>query len=262
MRHQLKILFLLILLAFSYLLLVKLSTTYRKLAISFFVIAPIVLTPYWIASSVYDLFSWLKLYSVLVFLWVTLTLKFSTLIEKHENTIKFLLYLLLQVNIVEAVLMDASKQHFSNVLLGVVLMATLPSWKSITLKANTFLAIHWSPPLHWIIAYTLWNWLFVHFQFSMLAGIHLVLLAGPLIAALFNQRMWIYYRSHSLGVHLVLIFTFPYQQVYFYTDFTWITAQQSMIAEIALSITLILIFIATKSPKVLAYLNKVIPPKN
>ncbi len=220
-----------------------------------------VLTPYWVASSVYDVFSWLKIYSVLIFLWVTIILRFSTLIEKYENAIKISLYLLLQVNIVEAVLMDASKQHFSNVLLGVVLMVTLPSWKSITLKANTFLAIHWSLPIHWIIAYTLWNWLFVNFQFPMLAGIHLVLLAGPLIAAFYNQRMWIYYRSHSLGVHLVLIFTFPYQQFYFYTDFTWITAQQSMIAEIALAIIFTAISIATKLTTIFSY-PKQAPTKN
>ncbi len=230
------------LLAVSYFLLAKLSTTYRKPAIGFFVIAPILLTPYWISTNAYDLFSWLKLYSVLVFLWITLILNFSKFTQKHENAIRFLLYLLLQINIFEAVLLDASKSHFTNVFLGLVLMATLPSWKKIGLKTNTFLSINWPLPMPWIIGYTLWNWFFVHFQFSMLAGIHLVLLAGPLIAALFNQRMWIYYRSHSLGIHLVLIFTFPYQQFYFYTDFIWITAQQSMIAEVATGTVLLMIY--------------------
>ncbi len=262
MDHQLYTLSLLTLLTASYLLLVKLSTTHRKLAIAFFVIAPIVLTPYWIASSAYDLFSWLKLYSVLIFLWVTLTLRFSIFTKKYENAIKFSLYLLLQINILEAMLLDASKQHFANVLLGIVLMASLPSWRSITLKSHTFLAIHWPLPLHWIIAYTLWNWFFIHFQFPMLAGIHLVLLAGPLIAAFYNQQMWIYYRSHSLGVHLVLIFTFPYQQFYFYTDVAWITAQQSMIAEITTAIIFTLITIATKLTNIFAYLKQVILPKN
>lgn len=54
----------------------------------------------------------------------------------------------------------------------------------------------------WIIAYTLWNWIFVTNEFSpAVAKLHVAILASPILGALLtgNPNMWLPFRASSLS---------------------------------------------------------------
>lgn len=106
---------------------------------------------------------------------------------------------LMGVNIAEAVLADMHAQRgWYNSLLAVALIVTLPLQQQ---GSNTF-------TMAWIMAYSLWNIVFVLCRFGRKAGlVHLTHIMLPLvIAVLFHSpNAWVYLRCHALGICLVCV---------------------------------------------------------
>lgn len=106
---------------------------------------------------------------------------------------------LLGINIMEAALTDLKKKNYFNAASGLALAATLPlmsgSWNGI------YYQIFAPGVTAWIIAYTLWNWIFVTYEFSpSISKMHLGTLAAPLIGSLIlmNPAVWFILRGNSL----------------------------------------------------------------
>ncbi|MGD1822829.1 MAG: hypothetical protein ACPKM0_08725 [Pleomorphochaeta sp.] len=111
------------------------------------------------------------------------------------------------INILEATITDLSKKHYLNSITGFVLTISLftfftkqnlASWNGIyySLFYNGT-----AGTICWIIAYTLWNWDFVSYDFPpSIAKLHLAVLASPIVGALLtgNPGLWFILRGNSL----------------------------------------------------------------
>lgn len=123
----------------------------------------------------------------------------------------------LVINILEATLTDLKKGKVWNAVSGLALAASVflffgstsawidpDSWYGpyYTTDARTELAT-----VCWIIAYTIWNWLFVTHEFSpSIAFLHVGILAVPLVGmvAFADPGLWLIFRANSLTVGGVL----------------------------------------------------------
>lgn len=115
------------------------------------------------------------------------------------GTLTVLVLWLLRLNILEAILTDLKTKNYLNVLSGALLLIS-----------SAFISIEWSGVYYftdsgafifWILAYTLWNWNFVLFNFNKSISVfHLAVLASPLLAALLLSRpeLWLILRGSTL----------------------------------------------------------------
>lgn len=109
----------------------------------------------------------------------------------------------LVINILEATLTDLKGKHYFNVISGIaVAIGTLGlvcRWQETglyTADARTMIGT-----MAWIIAYTLWNWVFVTYEFSSgISLLHIAVLASPIfsIIILQNAGLWLLLRANSL----------------------------------------------------------------
>lgn len=106
---------------------------------------------------------------------------------------------LLRINILEATLTDIRNKNYFNVVSGFALIASsfvlTGTWLgSYYLMTNAAMII-------WALAYTLWNWDFVIYEFNHQIGIyHIAVLASPLLFVLVAQQpgFWLVARANSL----------------------------------------------------------------
>ena len=111
------------------------------------------------------------------------------------------------INILEATLTDLSKKHYFNSVTGLVLALSLflfftqrnlSAWNGVY---YTLLYKGTSGTICWIIAYTIWNWVFVSYDFSpSIAKLHIAVLISPIIGSLItmNPGVWFLLRGNSL----------------------------------------------------------------
>ena len=176
-----------------------------------FFLVPLALTPYWFAVNSFDLFWWVKSYSVyFCIVWGT-ALRFTSLGERPWacNTI----HLLLAGNILEAIAVDVLETglaHTLNASAGLILIATLPygSDSSRIDSAGRYRDLHSGTSLRWIVGYTIWNWTFVYLNYPSLSGHHTAVLAAGLIVAAIDARRWTQARACTLGLNLLVSATF------------------------------------------------------
>ncbi|MBN2652101.1 MAG: hypothetical protein JXR63_06940 [Spirochaetales bacterium] len=119
------------------------------------------------------------------------------------------------INILEATFTDLKKKKYFNFITGILLAAsTIPAfwWSSEWITADS--AIWGGPYYHaeavalagticWIIAYTIWNWIFVTNEFSpSIAYLHVGILFAPLlgIVCFMNPGLWMIFRANSLTI--------------------------------------------------------------
>lgn len=196
--------------------LIALNEVFRRKKYSafvFFIALPILLLPVWLKNDVTYWFKWVKVYSVvLACVWFT----FMRFTKLHKaNYAKLVAALFLAVNISEAVMQDFSMGRLPNILnglAGVLSIITLfYGWKGISADRSKEKDLVW--PLMsvlWILAYDVWNWVFVYLNFPGSASLQFMVILSCTIPALFIKKgTWLQARAYTLAVWFMYYFTFP-----------------------------------------------------
>jgi hypothetical protein len=181
---------------------------------SIFLGLPLILTRYWISSNVdVGLFPWVKLYSVIVFiLWLT-TLRFTSL-GRHRWALA-ILFLMLPLNIMEAVVKDLYGAHFAHALVaitGILLVVSLPHPAraiQIDQSSPSRDLVYEGMSRTWIIAYSVWNWTFVYLNFPSIAAHQVAVLMAAFVVGMVDPRRWLQARAFTLVPDLLMLATFP-----------------------------------------------------
>jgi len=113
-----------------------------------------------------------------------------------------LVLIFLVINILEATFTDFKHKQYFNFVTGLVLAASVYLLKGVweggvySANAHTILAT-----IAWIVAYTLWNWIFVTGEFSpSISLMHVGILLAPIVGSIItmNPGMWLLLRANTL----------------------------------------------------------------
>lgn len=168
------------------------------------------------------------------------------------NWFVFIVLIFLAINIFEASVADLKRKKYFNfvtgILLGISVLTLEGVWKGYIYEANNVSIIG---TICWILAYTLWNFIFVTDEFkASIAKFHMGLLLVPIILmALFNNvGFWLLFRANSLifggGVIQTSSQKFLEKQLeckYFKGFVDWSKKKKLQIAFMIINIILILI---------------------
>jgi hypothetical protein len=182
--------------------------------IIFFVLLPLILTPMvWSQQGVTYWFKWVKIYSVVfAVIWFT-AIRYSNF-GKYD-IVKFIAALFLGVNIMEAVSQDFSMGHLPNILNGIAgVLSTITlfyGWKQITPDQSKEKDMVWPKmPVLWILAYDVWNIVYVYLNFPGSTSAQFMVLLSCTIPALFIKKgTWLQARAFTLAAWFMYYFTFP-----------------------------------------------------
>jgi Family of unknown function (DUF5692) len=175
-----------------------------------FAVLPLMLIPYWHLYGDMDLFKWVKNFSIFgAIFWMTL-IRLTKL--KNEKWTYTLMYVFVGVNIIEAVLWDMKTidiPSILNIISGLGLIFFLRDIKSAKVdkkKPHDLL----SPNLnfHWVIWYTVWNWLFIYMAYPYSSFRHIGVLGAALVLSLLTKDTWLQARAYTLGLYLFFRATF------------------------------------------------------
>lgn len=214
----------------------------KILTVVVFFILPILLIPVWLNSGIDSWFRWVKLFSVVfAVVWFTF-FRFTKLGEK--DFVKFIAAAILCINILEAVVQDLLKMQIPNTLnaaAGILSIVTLSGWRGITTDQSCKEKDMVWPEMtmFWIVGYTVWNWVFVYFNFPENAAFHIMVLLACFIPALFKKSLWMQARAFTLAGWMIYFFTFPN---FISSQVVWLPKNETLIwiaAIISLSINLI-----------------------
>ena len=197
--------------------LIILNETFRRskwATIIFFVVLPLVLTPLvWSQQGVTYWFKWVKVYSVVfAVIWFSL-IRFTDL--KKYNWVKLIAALFLAVNIAEAVSQDFSMGYLPNILNGVAgvlnIITLFYGWKQIGPDNSKHKDMVWhGMTIYWIIAYDIWNIVYVYLNFPGSTSAQLMVILACTIPALFIKKgTWLQARGFTLAAWFMYYFTVP-----------------------------------------------------
>jgi len=199
------------------LVLIMLNELFRRskwATILFFVALPLILTPLvWSQQGVTYWFKWVKIYSV-VFAVIWFTLIRYTKFGKHD-IVKLIAALFLGVNIMEAVSQDFSMGFAPNILNGIAgILSTITlfyGWKQIGPDTTKEKDMVWPKmPVLWIVAYDVWNIVYVYLNFPGSTSAQFMVLLACTIPALFIKKgTWLQARGFTLAAWFMYYFTFP-----------------------------------------------------
>jgi hypothetical protein len=175
-----------------------------------FLLVPLALTPYWFATNSFDLFAWVKIYSVMFCVCWAGWLRFTAMGDKPW--LRRSIPLLLVANILEALIVDLQGHgvaHILNALAGMLLIATVPLSIGDTHvdRASRHQTLRYNVPLAWICGYSAWNWTFVYLNYPALTGHHTAVLSAALIVGIIDPQRWLQARAATLGANLILFAT-------------------------------------------------------
>lgn len=197
--------------------LIALNEIFRKskyATIAFYVLLPIILTyAVWMQQGVTYWFKWVKIYSV-IFAVIWFTLIRYTSIGKH-NWVKLIAALFLGINILEAVSQDFSMGYLPNILNGVAgLLNTITlfyGWKQLGPDKSKDKDMVWPKmTILWIIAYDIWNIVYVYLNFPGSTSAQAMVILSCTIPALFIKKgTWLQARAFTLAAWFMYYFTFP-----------------------------------------------------
>lgn len=203
---------------------------------------PLVLLPYWIWQGqvgVYrgtGLFPWVKLASLLFSAsWLT-ALRFTAV--GRSPWARGLMFLLLPLNMLEAITQDSFGGHLAHYLIGIMgilLIVAVPHpLRAIRIDTTgpyrDLQYVGMTRP--WIIGYTLWNWAFVYLNFPEIAGHQLAVLTAALLVGLADPGRWLQARTFTLATDLLVIATFPKVVIPLTDTAHWATPARENIAAV------------------------------
>jgi hypothetical protein len=183
---------------------------FPRFTFAVFTILSILLVPYWTEKgTIKDWFNWVKVFSVIFpLIWFSI---FRLTSIGETKFAKWVIYLLLLANILEAVVKDSlsgGAAHYFNAMAGILLIATLNKIDSISTSKDKYLDVNWNGmTLAWIIGYTIWNWTFVYLNLINVAALHIAVLGASLVIAFINKGRWLQVRTLTLGTFLFFYFT-------------------------------------------------------
>lgn len=106
------------------------------------------------------------------------------------------------INILEATITDFKHKQYYNFITGLVLAASVfllkGVWEGGIYSANAYTV---TATIVWIIAYTLWNWIFVTGEFSpAISLMHVGILLAPIVGSIITKSpgMWLLLRANTL----------------------------------------------------------------
>lgn len=177
-----------------------------------FFILPIVLIPLWSSYDVTYWFKWVKLYSVVGAAALFTLIRFTKI--GNMKWAKFGAAAFLAINISEAVMQDFSMGNTANVLnaiAGILSIITLTGWMSIQADKSKERDMVWpAMTTFWIIAYDVWNIVFVYLNFPGSATAQLMVLVSATLPALFIKKgTWLQARAFTLAGSFMYYFTNP-----------------------------------------------------
>ena len=200
------------------LLLILLNEIFRRYKVptfAFYILIPFVFIPllaYLGYTEVTYWFKWVKLYSVVfAALWFSF-MRYTKL--GNMQFARFVAAAFLAVNIAEAVGQDFSMGYTANILnaiAGILSIITLTGWKNIHIENTKERDMVWpAMTILWIIAYDIWNFVFVYLNFpGSAANQFLVLLACTIPSLFIKKGTWLQARAFTLAAWFMYYFLSP-----------------------------------------------------
>ena len=196
---------------------------------------PVVCTYHWTCTRNFDLFIWIKLYSIMLCICWGTWFRFG-----KQDQLKWMqssIALLLLANVAEATVLDlfgTGTAHHLNAASGLILMMCLLSrFPKISIDDQSGKrCLLFNVPITWIIGYTLWNWTFVYLNYPAYLGHHTAVLAAALAVGLIDRKRWVQARAATLGVNLLWMACFPSQLLEFSNTSSWSNPQIETIVAI------------------------------
>lgn len=205
-----------------------------------FLVLPLAVAPYWAwmghggAYTGVGHFPWVKLVSLQVgACWLT-ALRFTPLGRSRWAVGS--LFLMLPLNILEAVTQDAFGGHLAHYLVGltgVLLVLSVPHpLRAIRVDTTD----HYRELRYvgmtrtWIAGYTLWNWVFVYLNFPAVAGHQLAVLASAFAVGMVEPSRWLQSRTFTLAADLLVLATCPGVVIPFADTSHWASPHREDIA--------------------------------
>ena len=181
-------------------------------AVGLYLVAPVLLTAYWLPVNDFGPFVWIKTYTVLFCACYGTALRYTALVNRPDA--RFAVTVLLALNILEAVALDligGTPAHALNAAAGLALVATLP-WRAdavrVVVCGRRRDAVYDGLSRRWIVGYSVWNATFLHLNYPELAGRYTVVLAAALLAGAIDPRRWLQARAYTLAADLVVLASF------------------------------------------------------
>ncbi|MDX2320217.1 MAG: DUF5692 family protein [Moritella sp.] len=212
----------------------------------------------WPNQGIVYWFKWAKLYSVVFASLFFLLMRFTTV---HQYRLaKIFCVVFLAGNIGEAVVQDFSMGFTPNILNGLAgalsILTCYFGWKGITADRSPQQDMIWPQmTVLWIIAYDVWNFVYVYINFPASSSAHLmVIIAATIPAVLIKDGTWLQARAYTLAAWFMFYFTFPE----FYTRnllvfprndvMTYSLAALSLVLNIAVVVQLVKYYKTQKQP--------------
>lgn len=203
---------------FMLILLIVLNEIFRHYkwpTLAFYIIIPFILIPALYIMGFTEVtywFKWVKLYSV-VFACIWFTYMRYTKLGTKTYAL-FIAAAFLAVNILEAVIQDFSMGFTPNILnaiAGILSIITLTGWRKIHIENTKQKDMVWpAMTILWIVAYDIWNFVFVYLNFpGSAANQFLVLLACTIPALFIKKGTWLQARAFTLAAWFMYYFISP-----------------------------------------------------
>jgi hypothetical protein len=179
----------------------------------FYFILPFALIPLWASHGVSYWFKWAKVYSVVTAcIWFT-CMRYTKLSKKVFP--RLIAAMFIALNITEAVTQDFSLGYAPNILNGIAgilsIITLFYGWKGIHIDDSKEHDMVWPKmTVLWIIAYDVWNFVFVYLNFPGSASAQFMVILSCTIPSLFIKKgTWLQARAFTLAAWFMYYFTAP-----------------------------------------------------
>lgn len=205
-----------------------------------FLLLPLALVTYWAwmgragAYAGVGVFPWVKLVSLQVAAcWLT-ALRFTSL--GRSRWALTLMFLMLPLNILEAVTQDAFGGHLAHYLLGfigilLILAVPHPMTAIRVDTADRYRELRYVGMTRtWIAGYTLWNGAFVYLNYPAIAGHQFAVLASAFLVGMAEPSRRLQSRVLTLATDVLVLPTFPGTLIPFTNTSHWASPHREAIA--------------------------------
>jgi hypothetical protein len=189
----------------------EISRHYKIAPYVLYFVLPIVLIPLWLNAGFDGWFRWIKLYSAVAGGVFFTLFRFNGIDGKKWA--KFVVMLILGINIAEAVMQDFSQPDVPNLLnaiAGVLCMVTMSRWMGIKKDEQKPHDMLWpGMTTLWVLAYDIWNITFVYINFPNTVALSFIVLLAPTVAAIWIKKgTYLQARAYTLAIYMMYLFSF------------------------------------------------------